>query len=118
MERRERVREALLARRVEVLAGLRDQAEQLRLVRRDRAADFADDEHDPEGSTLSAAWQLLDGVHRAHLEELGQLEAALERIEEASFGRCEACGREIPVERLLVRPQATRCVECAAGRRV
>ena len=26
--------------------------------------------------------------------------------------RCDECGKEIPMERLEVRPQATLCVEC------
>jgi DnaK suppressor protein len=37
---------------------------------------------------------------------------ALERLENGTFGVCEACGEEISVERLTVRPVTTLCIEC------
>jgi DnaK suppressor protein len=44
---------------------------------------------------------------------LEDVEAALERIEAGSFGRCELCGQEIPKQRLDALPQAATCIECA-----
>ena len=32
--------------------------------------------------------------------------------EDEEFGRCEECGKRIPDERLLIVPEATRCVPC------
>ena len=43
---------------------------------------------------------------------LQQIEQALARIEEGTFGTCARCGREIPVERLEARPWATLCIDC------
>jgi RNA polymerase-binding protein DksA len=40
------------------------------------------------------------------------VEAALRLIEKGKYGTCERCGKEIPVERLEVRPDATLCVQC------
>ena len=40
-----------------------------------------------------------------------QVEAALKRIEDGTYGRCVDCGKEIPAARLEVRPEAARCVE-------
>jgi DnaK suppressor protein len=37
---------------------------------------------------------------------------ALERIEAGTYGKCERCGNEIPVERLEAIPTATLCVSC------
>jgi DnaK suppressor protein len=45
---------------------------------------------------------------------LEQIEAALKRIEDGSFGRCEACGKEIPKARLEAIPYAALCVKCAS----
>ena len=45
--------------------------------------------------------------------ELSQLMAALERIEEGSWGRCERCEAAIGRGRLRAIPEATRCLECA-----
>jgi DnaK suppressor protein len=45
---------------------------------------------------------------------LYQLESTLDRIDRPGFGDCVACGRPIPVERLLALPESTRCVRCAS----
>jgi DnaK suppressor protein len=44
-------------------------------------------------------------------DQRAQVVAALQRIEDGSFGRCVDCGKEIPAVRLEVRPEAARCVE-------
>lgn len=38
--------------------------------------------------------------------------AALDRIEEMTYGRCEACDGPIPKERLEALPHARTCVSC------
>jgi DnaK suppressor protein len=43
-----------------------------------------------------------------------QIEAAIERIENGSYGRCEACGVKIPKSRLDAIPHAAQCVQCAS----
>ncbi len=40
------------------------------------------------------------------------IEAALRLIEKGKYGTCERCGKDIPTERLEVRPDATLCVQC------
>lgn len=82
-------------------------------LRADRGADSADDEHDPEGVTLSTEWARLTGLREAAARELADVDAALERRAAADDGRCVDCGREIPAARLAARPTATRCVRCA-----
>lgn len=37
---------------------------------------------------------------------------ALARLEAGSYGKCVDCGRDLPDERLEVRPEAERCVDC------
>jgi DnaK suppressor protein len=45
---------------------------------------------------------------------LDQIRAALERIDDGSYGRCEECGKTIPEARLEALPQTPWCVRCAA----
>jgi len=45
-------------------------------------------------------------------DKLREINEAIERIEEGSFGECEACGSKIPMERLKVMPFTTVCVPC------
>ena len=82
-------------------------------LRRDRRADNADDEHDPEGVTLSAEWARLAGLDDAAIRELAEIDEALARWDAGTYGICSDCGRGIPLERLRARPAATRCVVCA-----
>lgn len=44
--------------------------------------------------------------------KLTRVQAALRAIEKGKYGICERCGKEIPTERLEVRPDATLCVTC------
>lgn len=43
--------------------------------------------------------------------QLADIDHALGRLEGGTFGRCEACGREIGAERLAARPAARFCIE-------
>ena len=43
---------------------------------------------------------------------LKNLEIALERINDGSFGVCVICGELIPAERMMEVPNATKCVNC------
>jgi DnaK suppressor protein len=47
-------------------------------------------------------------------ENREQVERALDRLAEGTYGICEDCGERIPAERLRFRPESTRCVECQA----
>lgn len=53
------------------------------------------------------------GVRR---EKLTQMDKALSRLEDGSFGICEDCGRKIEEARLLVAPYAPCCVRCQEQR--
>ena len=46
-------------------------------------------------------------------QTLGEIAAALGRIEQGTFGRCEGCRKAIPKDRLHALPYARYCVECA-----
>ena len=47
-------------------------------------------------------------------ETLAQIEAALERIEDRTYGFCTHCGCKIPKTRLSVLPYTPYCVKCAS----
>jgi DnaK suppressor protein len=44
--------------------------------------------------------------------ELRQIERALLRLKQGSYGMCEECGKKIPVARLNALPYSTLCIEC------
>lgn len=46
-------------------------------------------------------------------QKLTKLHLALDRIDEADFGICVQCKQPIPIGRIMLVPQAIRCVHCA-----
>ena len=44
-------------------------------------------------------------------QQRAEVEAALRRIEDGTYGTCVDCGQPIPDARLEVRPEAARCVQ-------
>jgi len=44
---------------------------------------------------------------------LSEIEAALVRIEEGTYGTCTACGKEIAPDRLEAHPWASLCIDDA-----
>ncbi len=80
---------------------------------------------DETGDLVSSSWDdhLGDSATETHdrevdygLEEnadqvLGEIDAALKRIDEGTYGTCEVCGKPIAPERLEARPWATLCID-------
>jgi RNA polymerase-binding transcription factor DksA len=40
------------------------------------------------------------------------IDAALAKIAQGTYGKCEKCGKQIPLERLNIFPEAPFCVDC------
>ena len=55
--------------------------------------------------------ELGSGLADGAQQTLAQIERALVRIDEGTYGICERCGRPIGHERLLARPAATLCID-------
>lgn len=51
-----------------------------------------------------------------HIQELRDIEAALNRLKEGAFGACIDCGDDIAFERLHAYPVAQRCLRCQEKR--
>lgn len=50
---------------------------------------------------------------KLHLEEIDN---ALQKIEDGTYGQCIICGKDIPEERLEILPTAVQCMECEKDR--
>lgn len=66
-------------------------------------ADMATDLYDREFSL-----ELAEGER----QRLYDLDAAIRRIDEKSYGKCDYCGGSIPKQRLKAMPQAEHCIKC------
>lgn len=106
--------EALLQReRTDAEERLAEFGDAMSEVRTARSDATADDEHDPEGPTMTQEWSQRTAVLADVRAELTEIEHALVRIADGSYGICARCGKRITVGRLDARPTATLCIDCA-----
>jgi RNA polymerase-binding transcription factor DksA len=73
-----------------------------------------DDEHDPEGHTIAFERQQVAALLRDARHRLVELDQALARVDDGTYGVCVECGRPISPARLDALPAAPRCIECAS----
>jgi DnaK suppressor protein len=97
-----------------------DTAEQIGSLERDfegfvAAAELVatDDEHDPEGHTIAFERQQVAALLRDARSRLLQIDQALARLDDGTYGACEVCGEPIGEERLDALPGAARCIRCS-----
>ena len=68
--------------------------------------------------TTEAIRRLTDiGVGASFEERLDRVERALEKLDEGTYGTCDACGKSIPAPRLQAMPDSVLCVTCAGAQR-
>lgn len=68
-------------------------------------------DHLADSATETYARELDGGLGENVEHVLEEIEAALRRIEEGTFGTCEVCGGPIGEERLAAVPYATLCID-------
>jgi DnaK suppressor protein len=71
-------------------------------------ADFA------EQATEQENQQALEVIGKTEAAEIREIEAALRRIADGSYGTCAKCGAPIEPQRLEALPTAATCIACAA----
>jgi len=74
-------------------------------------------EGSPYGKKEEGAAETYEMEKRLALEKritdlLGEVEHALQKFEQGTYGLCDTCGQPIDVERLEVLPQANLCLNC------
>ena len=72
--------------------------------------DLAEDTDDWAAADAAAAQDI--ALVSRDLAELANVEAALARLADGTYGECEDCGNPIPYPRLAAYPAARRCVAC------
>lgn len=69
------------------------------------------------GSQAAAASQVFEqqrdlALRDRAVQHLAQVDAALARLDEGTFGRCVRCDRDIAAARLEALPWAAHCIDC------
>ena len=101
LSERQRVEHALATLRDEHPGSLDDEVEAV-----------ANDNHlaDAASATLGREIDYTLGDNAEQV--IAEIDAALKRIEDGTYGTCTNCGREIPRERLEANPWASLCIDC------
>jgi DnaK suppressor protein len=111
----ERFRELLLERRAAVANALDN-------LHRENAGSLEDetgelvsgsaDQHMADTATETVEREIGNTLEEHDERLLGEIDAALARIEAGTYGKCVNCGAQIPAERLEAMPWATLCIDC------
>lgn len=72
----------------------------------------SDDEHDPEGATIAFERAQVAALLTLSQSRLDEIDRAVQRCQEGSYGICESCSEAIPADRLAARPMAPTCLRC------
>jgi RNA polymerase-binding transcription factor DksA len=72
-----------------------------------------DDNHLADMATATYDRELDEGLEEGAQHTVEEIDAALQRLEEGSFGSCEACGNPIGAERLSAIPWTRLCIDDA-----
>ncbi len=96
--------------RTDVLAQLRAQHGGA-MSRAESAAEALGNASDDQ-SQANTERELSFALEERESAELVEIDAALKRIDDGSFGLCVDCGVSIPAARLHANPTAMRCIDC------
>ncbi|WP_344731291.1 TraR/DksA family transcriptional regulator [Nocardioides fonticola] len=92
------------------LAIVAEQEAELTDLMRDSGDGAGHDQADMGASSFERDHELT--VLNNEREKLAQIERALARIDDGSYGVCESCGNPIGKMRLMAFPRATLCMTC------
>src|SRR5947209_296668 len=102
-----RLQKTLLARRSELRKKLTEDLDNLRNFRgEDTTGDAADAAFEAGSDEMASQLAELDS------RELSQIDRALVRLKQGTYGACESCQGKIPVGRLNALPYSTLCIAC------
>ena len=100
-----KLRDALLKRRDALRKALAGDLSLLKEIQAQSGGDEIDAALDASHNEINSQLAELES------RELAQVEEALARMEEGTYGICEATGQPIPLARLQALPYATFCIE-------
>jgi len=100
------MREVLLNRREALRKALNGDLSMLKELREQSKGDVVDFALD------SAQDEINSQLAEVESRELSNIDRALDRMREGSYGKCEACESSIPMMRLQALPYAVLCIDC------
>ena len=78
----------------------------------DETQEIPSDNHPGDVATITLDREIEYTLEENEERLIAEIDAALQRIEEGTFGLCATCGNPIGEERLEAVPYTTQCIEC------
>ena len=75
------------------------------------------DEGFADSGQVTAERGEVEALANSLVETLTEIEDALKKFDEGTYGFCETCGNPIPEARLEAMPAARLCIDCVSARR-
>ena len=111
----DRMRDALLEERARIAAAIEHLDKHTGSSLLDATGELASssaDNHMADTATETYDRELEETLEESSEQVLKQIDAALKRIEDGTYGVCTTCGNPIGEERLEAMPYATQCIDC------
>lgn len=68
-----------------------------------------------DGTSIAVERITQVAAHEQLLAQSAEIERALEKLDDGTYGFCDSCGGAIPQGRLEIHPWAVLCVPCASN---
>jgi DnaK suppressor protein len=101
-----KLHKTLLGRRTELRKRLGMELADLSRGKSTQGGDAADAAFDASGEEMASQLAELES------KELAQVERALKRLKQGTYGQCESCASKILIARLNALPYSTLCIKC------
>lgn len=105
-------RQRLEAERQDLLGSIALKDAELATPVEDRGEDTTASQHPADVASDLYARELALFTDLSLRDAVADIDAALARLANGTYGACVDCGARIPEDRLEVRPQARRCLGC------
>lgn len=93
-------------RKAQIRRNIEDAAREIESLKDDEVGDEADH------ASVSTDRMIDQAISSQQTRELGEIDFALSKISNGSYGICEMCEEDISFQRLKVKPHAKYCIVC------
>lgn len=109
-----KIKQLLLEKREDILNKVKHiEEENLGKSQRDASGDLSGYTfHMADVASDSFEREMSLGLAASEQQMLYEIEAALERLKDKDFGRCQSCSKDIGMKRLTAVPYAQLCIKC------
>jgi DnaK suppressor protein len=112
MTDRETLRQELIAERERLIREIEELDADLSESLEDSSEESPYDQHLAETAAVTLDREIDLTLEENARARIAQIDRALSKLDNGSYGRCDKCGKDIGEDRLKIAPFATLCIEC------